>query len=94
MRREGIFSGLWSCGQKTAYSVGPSIVGFALSLSGFNAEGVQPESVETGIRIVFCIFTAAMVLFSLVPFLRYDLTEEKFEGIKQMIRQKGTASGA
>ena len=89
MRREGIFSGIWSCGQKTAYSVGPSIVGFTLSLSGFEAGAVQPESVETGIRIVFCIFTAAMILLSLIPFIKYDLTEEKFENIKQMIRQRG-----
>ncbi|MFH2067290.1 MAG: glycoside-pentoside-hexuronide (GPH):cation symporter [Pseudomonadota bacterium] len=89
MRREGIFSGIWSCGQKTAYSVGPSIVGFALSLSGFDVDAIQPESVETGIRIVFCIFTAVTVLFSLIPFTKYDLTEEKFENIKQMIRQKG-----
>jgi len=92
MRREGLFSGIWSCGQKTAYSVGPSIVGFALSLSGFEADAVQPESVETGIRIVFCIFTAAMVLLSLIPFVKYELTEEKFENIKQMIRQKREAS--
>jgi GPH family glycoside/pentoside/hexuronide:cation symporter len=88
MRREGVFSGIWSCGQKTAYSVGPGIVGFALSLSGFVVDAVQPESVETGIRIVFCIFTAAMVLLSLIPFMKYDLTEEKFETIKQMIRQQ------
>ena len=92
MRREGIFSGIWSCGQKTAYSVGPSIVGFALSLAGFEADAVQPESVETGIRIVFCIFTSAMVLLSLIPFIKYDLTEEKFESIKQLIRQKKEAS--
>ena len=92
MRREGIFSGIWSCGQKTAYSVGPGIVGFALSLSGFQVDAVQPESVVTGIRIVFCIFTAAMVLLSLIPFIKYDLTEEKFESIKQMIRQKKEAS--
>ncbi len=88
MRREGIFSGIWSCGQKTAYSVGPGIVGFALSLSGFTPDAVQPESVETGIRIVFCIFTAAMILLSLIPFIAYDLDEEKFERIKQMIRQQ------
>jgi len=93
LRREGVFSGIWASGQKTAYSVGPSIVGFALSLSGFEAADVlQPESVATGIRVVFCIFTSAMVILSLIPFFKYDLTEEKFESIKQMIKQKGKAS--
>ncbi|MEA3221586.1 MAG: MFS transporter [Thermodesulfobacteriota bacterium] len=88
MRREGIFSGIWSCGQKTAYSVGPAIVGFTLSLSGFVNKALQPESVELGIRLAFCFFTAFMILLSLFPLYKYDLTEERFEEIKGMIREK------
>lgn len=87
MRREGIFSGIWSSAQKTAYSVGPSIVGITLSMSGFVNSSVQPESVEVGIRIIFCLFTALMILISLLPFYKYDLTEERFEEIKRMIQQ-------
>ena len=87
MRREGIFSGIWSSAQKTAYSVGPSIVGFTLSMSGFINSSVQPNSVEFGVRIVFCLFTALMILISLVPFYKYNLTEERFEEIKLMIQQ-------
>ena len=85
MRREGIFSGVWTSGQKLAYSVGPSIVGFALSLSGFTQGDVQPESVELGIRIVFCLFPAFTLLLSFFPFARYDLTEERFKEIKRII---------
>jgi sugar (glycoside-pentoside-hexuronide) transporter len=88
MRREGIFSGIWSSAQKTAYSVGPSIVGFTLSMSGFVNASMQPESVEVGVRIIFCLFTAGMILISLLPFYKYDLTEERFEEIKLMIQQK------
>jgi Na+/melibiose symporter-like transporter len=86
MRREGVFSGSWAAGQKIAYSVGPGIVGFALSLSGFVAAGEQPESVSLGIRIVFCLLPASMMLLSFVPFHKYDLTEERFEDIKNKIR--------
>ncbi len=85
MRREGIFSGVWTSGQKLAYSVGPGIIGFALSLSGFAREGVQPDSVATGIRIVFCLLPALIVLLSFIPFNRYDLTEERFKEIKAVI---------
>jgi glycoside/pentoside/hexuronide:cation symporter, GPH family len=88
MRREGIFSGIWSSAQKTAYSVGPSIVGFTLSMAGFVNASTQPESVEVGVRIVFCLFTSFMILISLLPFLKYDLTEEIFEEIKLKIQQK------
>jgi GPH family glycoside/pentoside/hexuronide:cation symporter len=85
LRREGIFSGMWSAGQKIAYSVGPPIVGFALAISGFVMEGVQPESVANGVRIVFCIFPAAMVLLSFLPFSKYKITEEEFEKVKAKI---------
>jgi hypothetical protein len=59
LRREGVFSGLWSAGQKIGYSVGPPIVGYALALSGFVREGVQPESLAIGVRVIFCIFPGA-----------------------------------
>ncbi|MBW2593029.1 MAG: MFS transporter [Deltaproteobacteria bacterium] len=85
LRREGIFSGSWAAGQKIAFSVGPSIVGFALSFSGFVAEGVQPESVDLGIRIVFCLLPVVMMLLSFIPFSKYDLTEKRFEEIKQKL---------
>lgn len=87
MRREGVFSGMWSSGQKIAYSVGPPIVGFTLSLSGFVREGVQPDSVDLGVRIAFCLFPAIVVLLSFIPFHKYDLTEERFEEIKGLIRK-------
>ena len=89
LRREGIFSGMWSAGQKIAYSVGPPIVGFALSLSGFVREGVQPESLVTGVRFIFCLFPAAMILLSFIPYRRYPLTEEEFEKVKARIAQRG-----
>lgn len=85
LRREGIFSGVWASGQKLAYSVGPSIVGFTLALSGFTVGDLQPESVETGIRIVFCLFPAFIILLSFLPFARYDLTEERFKEIQRAI---------
>lgn len=86
MRREGIFSGVWASGQKLAYSVGPGIMGFSLSLSGFTAGETQPAGVALGIRVTFCLFPAAALLLSYIPFSRYDLTEDKFEEIKKAIR--------
>jgi len=88
LRREGIFSGMWSAGQKIAYSVGPPIVGFALALSGFVREGVQPESLVTGVRVIFCLFPAAMILLSFIPFRKYPLTEGEFEKVKAKIAER------
>jgi len=70
-----------------SYSLGPPIGGFTLSLSGFVKEGVQPDSVDLGIRIAFCPFPALLILLSFIPFYKYDLTEERFEEIKGIIRK-------
>lgn len=88
LRREGVFSGMWSAGQKIAYSVGPPIVGFALAISGFVAEGSQPESLNVGVRAIFCLFPAAMILLSFLPFRKYNLTKEEFERVKAQISLK------
>jgi len=88
LRREGVFSGMWSAGQKIAYSVGPPIVGFALSLSGFVVEGPQPETLKVGVRAIFCLFPAAMILLSFIPFHKYNLTEQEFERVKARIADK------
>ncbi len=85
LRREGVFSGMWSAGQKIAYSVGPPIVGFALALSGFVEKGVQPATLNTGVRAIFCLFPAVMILLSFIPFRKYKLTEEEFEKVKAKI---------
>ncbi len=87
LRREGVFSGMWSAGQKIAYSISPAIVGFALALSGFVTEGTQPQSVETGVRVVFCLFPALMIALSFIPFGKYTLTESEFERVKNEIKR-------
>ena len=66
------------------------MVGFALALSGFVREGVQPESLVTGVRVIFCLFPAAMILLSFIPFRKYPLTEEAFEDVKAKIAQRGS----
>jgi glycoside/pentoside/hexuronide:cation symporter, GPH family len=90
MRREGIFSGMWASGQKVAYSVGPAIVGIFLGIFHFDESlgNSQPDSVALGIRLVFCVFPAAMFLLSFIPFKKYDLTEAKFEEIKGLIASR------
>ncbi len=91
MRREGVFSGIWASGQKTAYALGPSLVGFTLSLSGFSTTTEQPDSVAQGIRLIFCLGTALFFLLSLIPFYYYDLTEDRFAEIKASIKSSRSA---
>ena len=48
----------------------------------------QPKSVELGVRLIFCLFPALVILLSFIPFFRYNLTEEKFEEIKRKIASR------
>jgi GPH family glycoside/pentoside/hexuronide:cation symporter len=89
LRREGIFSGMWSSSQKIAYSLGPPIIGITLGLFGYvEGSDVQPDSVSFGVRVVFCIVTGVALLISFLPLGKYELTEERFEEIKKLIAKK------
>jgi Na+/melibiose symporter-like transporter len=46
MRQEGLFTGLWTAGEKLGLAIGPGIAGLGLALIGFHA-GAAAQSPET-----------------------------------------------
>ena len=50
--------------------------------------GELEQAREVLSAVVFCLLTAGMMLISLIPFFKYDLTEERFEEIKKLIQEK------
>ncbi|MHB8877475.1 MAG: MFS transporter [Myxococcaceae bacterium] len=97
-RREGMFNGVWASGQKVAYSFAPAVVGFVMQLSGFVpnlADGaVQPPSAAAGIRWVFCVAPAACLLASLLILRKYELSEARFQEVKEQLARAKAASAA
>ncbi len=81
LRREGIFSGVYSLIEKTALATGPLIVGFMFSFMGFVESTSGPvEQTDQAILAIYIGIAILAPLFALlsVPFLlMYDLTEDK-----------------
>lgn len=81
LRREGVFTGIWTAGEKTGMAFGALLSGSLLSWGGFieSAAGqtiTQPDSALTAILIAFSIAPAGLMVASLPILKRYNLSEE------------------
>lgn len=85
-RREGIFYGLFTSGQKTANAFGPAIVGVMLDRFGFVSgleAASQSDSAILGIRVAVVAVPALLFLVSLIPLQRYRIDAKSFEELKE-----------
>ena len=83
IHREGIFTGLFTFVEKTAFALGPLVMGILLSAMGY-VESTGEDIVQTpsALRAVYIGMGVipAVVCFITVPLIRrYDLTEEKLK---------------
>lgn len=81
LRREGVFTGLWTAGEKCGLAFGPVIAGVILSVFGFaEASGgtsvMQTEQAIWGIRVAFSLVPSVLMLLSLGLLHLYNFEEE------------------
>jgi GPH family glycoside/pentoside/hexuronide:cation symporter len=80
LRREGIFSGVYSLVEKTAFALAPLIVGLVLSAMGYVESGArevaQSQQALSGVYISLVGIPVAAALLSLVFLSGYNLTAE------------------
>jgi len=79
LRREGMYSALYSFVEKLASSIGPLILGGALSYAGFNPSAppkVADEGVRQAVLIGVAYVPAAMAVVAVVILLFYRLDEK------------------
>lgn len=78
-RREGIFTGVWTAGDKLGVALGGFLMATVLGLVGYleSAGGavVQPDSAVFGIRMAFSFVPALTMFVSLAPLRFYSLDE-------------------
>ena len=82
LRREAMFTAVFSFMQKTAQSISPLAVGLVLSMTGYvsGMEGVQQgEEAARGVYIAVGIVPAVALSCSIPFLLIYDLTEKKLK---------------
>ena len=75
MPRQGMFTGLWTAGEKMGLALGGLVTGVVLSWTGFIASTgtavAQPESALTGVRLTFTILPALLVAASLLLLMQF-----------------------
>lgn len=84
LRREGIFSGIYTTVEKLAGAIGVAFVGAVLSASGYVASRgggdiVQPESAINAIYLIMGFLPATISALGIVGLLFYNLTEARLK---------------
>lgn len=80
LRREGVFSGLYSFVEKAAFAFAPAITGLVLGYFGFVSKApTQSPTALTGILIAAGVLPAIYFALSLPLLMRYDLTEARLK---------------
>ena len=81
LRREGVFSGIFTTAEKMAFAIGGAASSIFLGLMGYvsSTEGaaVQPDSAILAIYLCVSFLPAGLLLASIAFLTRYDLDEEK-----------------
>jgi len=75
-RREGIFFGVWSMSGKISGSLATALCGWVLEWCGYRENAVQTAAALLGIRTLFALLTAVMLLACVPMLLRYPITRE------------------
>lgn len=75
IHRQGMFTGLWTAGEKLGLALGGLVTGAVLSWTGFVASSgtvvEQPQSALTGVRLAFAILPSLLVAASLLLLVRF-----------------------
>ena len=85
LRREGMYSALYSFIEKLAAAIGPLILGTALSYAGFNAANppkIADESVRQAVLLGIAYVPAAMAVIAVVLLSFYTLDEKKLNAMR------------
>ncbi len=82
-----VFSAL-QFAQKLGLAVGAGLSGFILSLFGFVANQAQSDLSILGIRLMFCIFPAALAILGTIAIFFYPLRDEKVRQIELELKKR------
>ena len=78
-RKEGIYTGLWTAGEKTGLAFGPLVAGLLLAAGGFlESNGAPLQQPELALQAIQAGFAGAPTVFVLLSFLvlrKYDLSD-------------------
>lgn len=96
VRREGIYTALYTFTEKFTFAFGPLLVGFALAFAGYNKElaasGTQSEDIRQAVLFGFAYIPIITGAVAIALLMGYKLKREDFEGV--VLDEPGTLSSA
>lgn len=82
---EGVMVSMVGLFMKVGNAIGMWICGLGLAFIGFNAElSSQAPGTQSGLKIMYCIIPAVVLILGAVVFAKYPLSKEKYERLKNM----------
>ncbi|MBR6569538.1 MAG: MFS transporter [Clostridia bacterium] len=93
-RREGIYYGMHAMCGKVTGALGSAICGWGLSLTGYVENAVQTSSALMGIRVMFALLPAVLLLICVPLLMRYPITRESHAKVVAELEKKRQEKGA
>jgi len=87
-RREGIFYGMWGMTGKVTGALGVAICGWGLKLFGYVQGAPQTETSLLGIRLMFSVLPAVLLLICVPLLIRYPITRESHAKVIEELRKR------
>lgn len=87
-RREGIYYGMNAMVGKITGALGSAICGWGLRFSGYVENAVQTEKALFGIRFLFALLPAALLLICVPLLMRYPITKESHAEVVRQLEER------
>ncbi len=91
-RKEGVYLAALNLVRKSAASVTAFITGIVLQTVGFEPNVEQSLATQEALRALFALLPAACYIFGAIAFLRFTLTEDEHERIRDAIEARRNVS--
>ena len=92
VRREGVFSGIWSVCKKLAAALGAGAGLAVLDAAGYIPNGRQPESAVLALRWLYAGVPCACNLVAIAIACRYPVTRSMHTALRREIDKRMEAS--
>ena len=87
-RREGIYYGMSAMAGKVTGALGSAICGWGLKLSGYVEGGKQTSEALAGIRTLFALLPAVLLLVCVPLLIKYPITRESHAAVLRQLESR------
>lgn len=90
-RREGIFYGVWGMTGKVSGALGSAMCGWGLALFGYVKDVPQTDLSRLGIRLMFTVIPAVLLLVCVPMLIKYPITRESHAKVMAELAERRKA---